>query len=560
MQLIIARIHQAIPTTLTAPPPPAPMPTRHTTPTATAVHPTHPAARPAPRLTPRLTPRLIQPRLSHLTGQGIATVLRTLATALATTLAAATFATATTPDTAPASAPATSGVQQFMLDNGMELLVLPDHRAPTAVHMVWLRVGSMDEVDGTSGVAHVLEHMMFKGSATLGPGEFSRHVARLGGRDNAFTSLDYTGYFQQVPADRLRDVMALEADRFATNQWADEEFTREIAVVKEERRLRTEDNPRAMLLEQLAATMFTASPYRRPIIGWMNDLDAMTPQDARDFYRQWYTPANAVIVVVGDVNAQQVLAWAQDTYGRIPAQAVPDRKPRQEPPQLGLRRITVKQPAQQAYVALAWHAPSLRNLQQPGPQDRDAMALLVLSAILDGYPGARLDRALVQGEAASPRSTTAPARVADSASSNASVMGRGPGTFMLTGIPAQGRTAAELETALRAQITRIAQEGVQPAELQRVKNQWMAAQVYERDSMMGQAFNLGTQWILGLPPDAEDRLLAHLMAITPEHIQAVAAKYFGDDTLNIATLDPQPRPPGQPARRPALPLTGRGLH
>ena len=183
----------------------------------------------------------------------------------------------------PALAQTASEAQEFTLKNGMTLIVKVDPRAPTAVHMLWVRVGSMDEVDGVSGVAHVLEHMLFKGTAKVKQGEFSRRVAALGGRENAFTNKDYTGYYQQIPAKRLAEVMALEADRFANNQWPDIEFTKEIEVVKEERRMRTEDSPRMLMYEQLYATQFVASPYRRPVIGWMNDLDAMTPQDARDF-------------------------------------------------------------------------------------------------------------------------------------------------------------------------------------------------------------------------------------------------------------------------------------
>ena len=210
-------------------------------------------------------------------------------------------------------------LQEFTLANGMRVIVKADPKAPTAVHMVWLRVGSMDEVDGVSGVAHVLEHMLFKGSPTVKPGEFSRRVAAMGGRENAFTNKDYTGYFQQIPANRLPDVMRLEADRFVNNQWPDDEFTRELEVVKEERRMRTDDVPRMQLYEQLNATQFTTSPYRRPVVGWMNDLDAMKPQDARDFYKRWYVPANAAVVIVGDVNMAQVKKWAEEIYGRIPA-------------------------------------------------------------------------------------------------------------------------------------------------------------------------------------------------------------------------------------------------
>jgi zinc protease len=223
------------------------------------------------------------------------------------------------------AAPEATSVRQYTLKNGMTLIVQPDHRAPTAVHMLWVRVGSMDEVDGTSGVAHVLEHMMFKGTPTVKAGDFSRRVAALGGRENAFTNRDYTGYYQQIPAEKLADVMQLEADRFAHSQWSDADFAKELEVVKEERRLRTEDNPAARLSEALHAVVFTASPYRRPIVGWMSDLDAMTPDDARAFYKRWHTPANAAVVVAGDVEPDAVYALAQKMYGGIESHPLPAR-------------------------------------------------------------------------------------------------------------------------------------------------------------------------------------------------------------------------------------------
>jgi len=431
--------------------------------------------------------------------------------------------------------------EKFTLANGMTLIVQPDRRAPTAVHMVWLRVGSMDEVDGTSGVAHVLEHMLFKGTRTLKAGEFSRRVAALGGRENAFTSTDYTGYFQQIPASRLEDVMKLEADRFANNRWPDAEFKKEIEVVKEERRLRTEDDPRALLYETLMATAYTASPYRRPIIGWMGDLEHMTPGDARDFYRKWYVPANAVVAVVGDVDVAQVRRLAEKHYGRIPARAVPARKPRTEPPQAGLRRVQVKAPAEQAYVALAFKVPGLRALDSADPSHDDALALTVLAAVLDGYSGARLERALTQGAD----------RVADSAGAYNGLLGRGPQMFMLEGVPAPGKTAAQVEAALREQVARIAREGISAAELERVKTQWVAGEVYKRDSLFFQAREIGIHWVLGLPLDTNDQLLARLRGVTAEQVQAVAARYFGDDQLTVAELLPQPIDPLRPRRQPA---------
>ncbi|MGJ7490159.1 M16 family metallopeptidase [Variovorax sp. ZT4R33] len=433
------------------------------------------------------------------------------------------------PSTTDARAPVPSALtqaRQFTLSNGMTLIVQPDRRSPTAVHMLWVRVGSMDEVDGTSGVAHALEHMMFKGTQRIKPGEFSRQVAALGGQENAFTTRDYTGYYQQIPNGKLEDVIKLEADRFADNQWADVEFQREIEVVKEERRMRTEDQPRALLGEQQSATVFVASPYRRPVVGWMSDLDAMTADDVRNFHRQWYVPANAAIVVAGDVDVERVRALAEKYYGRIPARAVPARKPRTEPVQRGIRRIEFKAPAEQSYVSLAFRAPRLESLDG----ESDVWALVVLSALLDGYPGARLDRALTQG----------PDRVADEAGSYAGLTGRGPQLFELDGVPAAGKTPEAVEAALRAEVARVARDGVGAAELARVKTQWVASQTYKLDSVMAQGRELGANWVQGLPLDASARIVAQLQKVTAAQVQAVAAKYFGDDQLTVATLRPLP--------------------
>jgi zinc protease len=385
----------------------------------------------------------------------------------------------------------------------------------------------MDEVDGTSGVAHALEHMMFKGTKDIKPGEFSRRVAQLGGQENAFTTRDYTGYYQQIPVGSLEQIMKLESDRFAGNQWPDDEFKREIEVVKEERRLRTEDQPRALLGEQQNAAVFTASPYHRPVVGWMSDLDAMTPDDVREFHKRWYVPANAVLVVAGDVDIAQVRAMAEKYYGHIPTRAVPTRKPRIEPVQRGIRRLEFKAPAEQAYVSLAFRVPQLANIDDA---NSDAWALVVLSAVLDGYAGARLDRALTQG----------PGRVADSASSYSGFIGRGPQLFVLEGVPAAGKSAEVVEAALRAQMARVAKDGVGEAELARVKTQWVASETYKRDSVMAQARELGSNWVQGLPLDASERIVARLQAVTAAQVQAVAAKYFGDDQLTVATLRPLP--------------------
>lgn len=426
---------------------------------------------------------------------------------------------------------------ETVLDNGMKVIVKEDRRAPSVVHMIWYRSGAMDEGEGVSGIAHLLEHMMFKGTREVGPGEFNKRVAAVGGRDNAFTSKDYTAYFQQVPPAHLPAMMALEADRMHNLVLDDEAFRRELEVVKEERRLRTDDRPRALVYEQLLATAFQAHPYRRPVIGWMTDLESMQPKDARDWYQRWYAPNNAYLVVVGDVDHQQVFRDAAQTYGALAARSLPERRISAEPAQRGTRASEVKAPAELPYVALAWHVPALRD----PAADRDAYALQVLAAILDGYDGARLTRRLVRDS-----------RLAVSAGAGYDGSGRGPSLFYLDAAPAPGHQVDEVQKALRAELQRIADEGVSEAELNRVKTQAVANRVYKRDSLMGQAMEIGYLESAGLSWRDEERLLEGLRSVSADEVRAVAQRYFGDDSLVVARLLPQ-----AVADRSAAPNAGR---
>lgn len=411
------------------------------------------------------------------------------------------------------------------LSNGMRVVVREDRRAPTAVQMVWYRVGSIDEHDGVTGVAHVTEHMMFKGTPSVGPGEFNRRVAAIGGRDNAFTSTDYTAYFQQVPANQLKTVMGLEADRMRHLTLEPAGYNKEIQVVMEERRMRTDDQSTARVHEAMNAVAWQAHPYRRPIIGWMSDLEQLKVTDVRDWYRRWYVPNNAILVVVGDVNHAQVFAWARETYGRVPARLLEDRKQYEEPPQVGLRQLEVKAPADLPLLVMGWKAPRLADPQK----DMDPYALEMLAQILDGHEAARLPTALVREE-----------QIAVSVDASYDAMNRGPGMFVLQASPRPGHTVAELEQAIRNVLAAVAKQGVTEQELSRARSQLRAAQVYKKDSVMGQAMEIGMLETLGYGWRSDELMLDKLNAVTAADVQRVAQRYFSDEQLTIARLVPQP--------------------
>ena len=420
---------------------------------------------------------------------------------------------------------AQAGIVDTTLPNGLRVIVKEDHRAPVMVSQVWYRAGSIDEFNGTTGVAHVLEHMMFKGTKTVPAGEFSKRIAAAGGRENAFTSRDHTAYFQQMHKDKLELSMQLEADRMANLVIDDATFAKEIQVVMEERRMRTDDNPQAVLYERLMAAAYQAHPYQRPIIGWMNDLEQMTAQDARDWYARWYAPNNATLVVAGDVNADSVIALATKYFGSLAPRALPARKPQAEPAQVGIKRLVVKAPAKVPYLVMAYHAPALRDWQQ----DWVPYALQILGGVLSGNDSARLQKSLVKEQ-----------QIAVNADAGYDAVARGPSMFMIDATPSQGKTVAQLEKALRAEIERVKKAGVSEAELNRVKSQIIAGDVFQRDALFYQAMQLGEYVTAGLPATALDGRVAKLRAVTSAQVQQVARTYLVDDALTIAVLDPQP--------------------
>ncbi len=421
--------------------------------------------------------------------------------------------------------PAQAAVQQFELSNGLTVIVQEDHRSPIVVSQLWYRAGSMDEFNGTTGVAHMLEHMMFKGTKDVPDGQFSKLIAAAGGSENAFTNQDSTVFFEQLQKDKLTLALKLEADRMQNLTLAPDDFKKENQVVMEERRMRTDDQPQALVYEKMMSVAFQTNPYRRPVIGWMNDLENMTVDNARDWYRRWYAPNNATLVIVGDVTLPEVKDLAMRYFGSIPSHALPVRKPQTEPPQVGIKRINVKAPAKLPYLLMAYHVPELRDT----PNDWEPYALQVLAGVLDGSEGARLGKFVVREQ-----------RVASQASANYDMIARGPGLFVLDGTPSQGKTLAELESALRDQIQSVIQKGVSEAEMKRVKAQVIAAHVYQRDSAFYQGMLLGEYVTDGLPVSALTDEVARIEAISPAQVQAVAAKYLVDDGLTVATLDPQP--------------------
>jgi zinc protease len=437
------------------------------------------------------------------------------------------------------AATASAATVDRTLSNGLKVIVKEDHRSPVVASQVWYKAGSIDEFNGTTGVAHVLEHMMFKGTKKVGPGEFSKIIAEAGGRENAFTSSDYTTYFEQVEKSKLPLAFRLEADRMQNLALSAGEFAKEIKVVMEERRWRTEDKPQSLVYEQTVATAYQEHPYRRPVIGWMNDLRHMTVDDARDWYRRWYAPNNAVLVVVGDVKADDVFKLAQTYFGKLKPHALPLRKPQEEPTQDGTKRVTVKAPAKLPYLLMAYHAPVLRDVDK----DWEPYALEVLAGVLDGNPAARLNRSLVREQ-----------QVASEVGAGYDAVSRGPALFVVEGTPSEGKTVGALETAIRAELERIKKDGVTAEELARVRSQVVAAKVYQRDSMFYQGMVIGQMELSGLSYKDIDARLAKLQQVTPEQVRDVARKYLTDDNLTVGTLDPQPLDTKKPAMPP------KGLH
>ena len=415
-------------------------------------------------------------------------------------------------------------VHETTLSNGMKVLVKEDHRAPVVVSQVWYKVGSSYEDNGITGVSHVLEHMMFKGTKKHVAGEFSRIIAENGGRENAFTGRDFTAYFQQLEKSRLPISFELESDRMRNLTLPEEEFNKEVEVVMEERRLRTEDKPRALTQEQFYATAFVSSPYHNPIIGWMDDLKNLTVDDLKTWYERWYAPNNATLVVVGAVNAQEVFDLAEQYFGKLTPSEVVPLKPRPEIPQLGMRNITVKAPAKLPYLLMGYKVPVANTTTE----DWEPYALEMLAGILGGSGSARFPRELVREK-----------QIAAGINVGYDLFARQEDLFVIDATPAEGHTIEEVRQAIEEQINRIKTELVSEEELARIKAQVVAHKVYEQDSVFYQAMQMGMLETVGMGWQTLDEYPERIRAVTAEQVQAVAEKYLIDDGLTVAVLEPQ---------------------
>lgn len=414
---------------------------------------------------------------------------------------------------------------EFTLDNGLKVIVREDHRAPVVVSQLWYRVGSSFETSGRTGLSHLLEHMMFKGSARLGPGEASRILRELGAEENAFTSDDYTAYYQVLARDRLAVALELEADRMASLRLPTEEFVRELEVVKEERRLRTDDRPNVLAFERFKTLAYPASGYRNPTIGWMHDLDRMQVEDAQDWYQRWYAPNNATLVIVGDVTVDEVRTLTQRYFAPIPRRATPEARRPLELAEPGERRLTLEVRTQLPSLLMAFNTPSLTSTENT----RAVHALRLLSALLDGGYSARLATRLERGE-----------ELVASANAGYDADTRGDSLFILTATPnvQKQRTLAEVEAGIWRELEALKTTPPSPEELARVRAQVIAELVYERDSITQQASVIGQLESIGLSWRLMDEELAAISAVTPEDIQQAARTYFTRSRLTTAHVLP----------------------
>jgi zinc protease len=409
-------------------------------------------------------------------------------------------------------------VQEFVLDNGLKVLLLEDHKSPAVTFQVWYRVGSRNEKDGKSGLSHFLEHMLFKGTRKLKPEEYSRIIAKNGGRSNAFTSSDVTVYFATMSRDKIGIEIELEADRMANALLGESYFEPEKKVIQEERRLRTDDNPVSALGEVASAVAYMVHPYRRPVIGWMDDIQNLTRQDLVDYYKLYYAPNNAFIVMTGDFSTQEMLPKIKAAFGSLPRGPEPPKVRAEEPPQQGERRVTLKKEAELPFVLMYYHTP---NLKSP-----DSYALDVLSVVLAGGRSSRLYHDLVYQK-----------RLARSVDADYNGISIDPSVFAVTAQLMPGKEPAEIEREMDGLLEQVKAELISDRELQKAKNQIESEFIYAQDSIFGQAMKIGYYEAVG-GWRLMDGYLDGIRKVTREDVQRVAKTYLDRDRRTVGILLP----------------------
>lgn len=416
--------------------------------------------------------------------------------------------------------------QVYRLPNGMKILVREDHRAPVVLTSIWYKVGGAYESNGITGISHLLEHMMFKGTKQFGAGVLNKMISDVGGTQNAITSSDYTVYYQKLPANQLEQSFKLESDRMHGLLFDKTAFTKEKQVVIEERRMRVDDNPQGVMWERFRAAAFVNNPYHHPVIGWRGDIDHLTLDDLKQWYRNWYVPNNATLVVVGDVTSDRVFDLAQKYFGPLQAGHIPKLKPRKEIKSLGKRTVNVNVPAQTSWLMMGFNVPSLPNINKKDQDDIYALKLAAL--VLSGGESGRLNSHLVRQS-----------QVAVSATASYDTYSLHNDLFLFVAIPAASKKTNTLESAILNEINLLKTKLIAKSELKRVKAQLLANDVYQRDSLMKVAFHLGVPSMVGLSWRDRDDFVKRISVITPLKIQQVVKKYLKTENMTVATLTPK---------------------
>lgn len=418
-----------------------------------------------------------------------------------------------------------NNIHQYKLDNGLQLIVKTDTRAPVVISEIWYRIGSSYEIPGTTGISHMLEHMMFKGTPAYPKDAFFKIIADNGGEQNAMTTQDYTMYYQELSNDKLALSFKLEADRMRHLTLDTTDFQHEMHVVQEERKMRIDNDPLMLTYERFNAAAFVENPYRNPTAGWASDLRQMTVNDLKAWYQNWYAPNNATVIVIGDVNPDKVYQLAQENFGSIKPSILPQLKKFPHKESVGTRNVVVKLPAKLPMLYMGYNVPSVVTQ----PNSYEPYALDVLSTVLGGNNSSRLQKNLVRGK-----------RVAGDVGVYYTTYARLPTLFQIAAIPAEKTNVTQLQAAISKEIKQLMQTPISEQELNRVKTQVIANRIYAQDSIEYQGMILGGLYSVGLDYNEIDNYQKQIEALTPEQIQKTAQKYLTEESLTVGILDPQP--------------------